>query len=71
VFAGSHRKPEVVIMSVRQYEQLTETHERAVRVAAGSMDMEGMSVPEPVIEASRELAAGRIDFEEYRRRVNA
>ncbi len=54
VFAGSHRKPEVVLMSVRQYEQLTGAQQRVLDSA---------------IEVGRELAAGRFDFAEYLRRV--
>jgi hypothetical protein len=49
----------------------TNREQQALDVAAGSMDMDGLPVPAAVIEAGRELAAGRIDFEEYRRRVNA
>ena len=68
VFAGSHRKPEVVLMSVGQYERLTGTRqERAVSSAAASMQMEGMPVTEVERAAAGELAAGRIDFVEYTR----
>ena len=49
VFAGAHRKPEVVLMS---------------------LDMEGMPSIEVEVDAARELAAGRIDFAEYRRIVS-
>ncbi len=38
VFAGSHRKPEVVLMSVRRYEQLISDRQRA---AAGSLQIDG------------------------------
>ncbi len=37
--------------------------------AASSMDMEGMPANEVEVDAARELAAGRIDFAEYRRIV--
>lgn len=70
VFAGAHRKPEVVLMSVNQYEQLTAPQERVVQSAAASMQMEGMPASEVEIHAARELAAGRIDFAEYRRLVS-
>ena len=70
VFAGAHRKPEVVLMSLDQYEQLTSARERVVLSAVGSMDMEGMPASEVEIDAARELAAGRIDFAEYRRLVS-
>lgn len=69
VFAGAHRKPEVVLMSLDQYEQLTATRERVVRSAASSMQMEGMPASDVEVKAARELAAGRIDFAEYRRLV--
>ena len=69
VFAGAHRKPEVVLMSLDQYEQLTAARERAVQSAASSMDMEGMPASEVEIDAARELTAGGIDFAEYRRLV--
>ncbi len=72
VFAGAHRKPEVVVMSVSQYEELTgqvADVERVVRSLAGSMEMEGMALDATELVQVRELAAGRIDFAEYRRRV--
>ena len=56
-------------MSLDQYEQLTAARERVVLSAVGSMDMEGMPASEVEIDAARELAAGRIDFAEYRRLV--
>ncbi len=71
VFAGSHRKPEVVLMSVRQYERLPAAQQRTVDSAVASLQMEGMPPTELEIAAARELAAGRIDFEEYTRRVDA
>jgi len=72
VFAGSHRKPEVVVMSVSQYEELTgqaQDVERVVRSLAASMEMEGMALSATELGEVRLLAAGRIDFAEYRRRV--
>jgi prevent-host-death family protein len=69
VFAGSHRRPEVVLMSVRSYERLTAAQERAVESATASMQMEGLPPSTVELEAARELAAGRIEFAEYRRRV--
>lgn len=71
VFAGSHRRPEVVLMSVGQYERLTAGQQRAVSSAAASMQMEGLAVTEAERAAAGELAAGRIDFAEYTRRVDA
>jgi len=46
VFAGAHRKPEVVIMSVEQYERLTAAQHRAVESAVASLQMESMQPTE-------------------------
>jgi prevent-host-death family protein len=70
IIAGAHRKPEVVVMSVELFEALTERQGRALRSAVGSLDMEGLRVSEAGRAALREFAAGRIDFEEYRRSVS-
>jgi hypothetical protein len=67
VFAGSHRKPEVVLMSVKRYEALTAAQQRAVESATASMQMEGLPPTTVEVDAALELAAGRIDFAEYRR----
>lgn len=56
-------------MSLRSYERLTGAQQRAVESATASMQMEGLAPIEVEIEAARELAAGSIDFVEYRRRV--
>ena len=69
VFAGSYRRPEVVLMSLRSYERLTGAQQRAVESATASMQMEGLAPTAVEVAAARELAAGRIDFAEYRRRV--
>jgi hypothetical protein len=69
VFAGPNRRAEVVLMSVRQFEALTVAQEQAVESTAASMQMEGMPLTEGEGAALRELAAGRIDFAEYRRRI--
>jgi len=69
VYAGAYRKPEVVVMSVQQYEQLSVVQERAVRSMAASMQMEGMPLSAEDLDVARELAAGRIDFDEYVRRL--
>lgn len=71
VFAGPHRKPEVVIMSVRQYEKLALSAEQdaALRSTLGTMDMEGRPLTSDEQAALRELAAGRITREEYLRRL--
>ncbi len=41
VFAGSHRKPEVVLMSVRRYEQLISDRQRVVDSVVGSLQIDG------------------------------
>lgn len=59
-------------MSVSQYEELTgqaQDVERVVRSLAASMEMEGMALSATELGEVRLLAAGRIDFAEYRRRV--
>lgn len=71
VFAGSYRKLEVVLMSVGQYERLRAGQERAVSSSAASLQMEGLAVTEAERAAAGDLAAGRIDFSEYTRRVDA
>lgn len=67
VFAGPHRKPEVVIMSIRQYEKLALSAEQDA--ALRSMDMEGRPLTSDEQAALRELVAGRITREEYLRRL--
>lgn len=57
-------------MSVRQYEQLTGAQQRVVDSAIGSMQMGSLPPTDAEIEVGRELAAGRIDFAEYLRRVS-
>jgi PHD/YefM family antitoxin component YafN of YafNO toxin-antitoxin module len=71
VFAGSHRKPEVVVMSVHQYEHLTLTADQdaALRSTLGTMDMEGQPLSADEQAVLRELIAGRITHEEYVRRL--
>jgi hypothetical protein len=71
VFAGAHRKPEGVVMSVGRYERLTAAQQRVVESATASLQMEGLPPTDSEVDAARELAAGRIDFAEYRRRVDA
>jgi len=45
VFAGSHRKPEVVLMSVRQYELLTTARQWVLDSVVGSPQIEGTAAP--------------------------
>jgi len=49
VFAGSHRKPEVVLMSVRQYEQLTTARKRVLDSVVGSLQIDGTAPTEAEI----------------------
>jgi len=67
VFAGSHRKPEVAIMSIEQYEKLTLTAEQdaVLRSTLGTMDMEGMPLTGPEQAALRALVAGQITHAQY------
>lgn len=71
VFAGAHRKPEVVLMSISQYEQLTlsAAQDAALRSTLGTMDMEGQPATAEEQAALREFVAGRITREEYLRRL--
>lgn len=67
VFAGSHRKAEVAIMSMAQYEQLTLAAEQelAVHNAVTSAEMEGQVPTETERQLLAEYAAGRITRQEY------
>ena len=49
VFAGSHRKPEVVLISVRRYEQLISDRQRVVDSAAGSLQIDGTALTDAEI----------------------
>lgn len=69
VLAGSHRKPEVAIMSIEQYERLTAAGERAVRNAVASAEMEGLFGTPAEDQALGEFAAGTITREQYRHRL--
>jgi len=70
VLASAQRKPEVVLMSQDPHGTLATTRERAVLSAVTSMGMEGLPPGMVEMDAARELAAGRINFADYRRRVN-
>lgn len=67
VFAGSHRKAEVAIMSVERYKQLTLAAEQelAVHNAIASATMEGQEPSETERQVLAEYAAGRITRQEY------
>ncbi len=69
VFAGARRKPEVVIMSVQHYEQLSADQQLAVDSALGSAAAEGLHLTDAEVAALRDYAAGRITRAQYQRRV--
>ncbi|MDQ3150303.1 MAG: hypothetical protein M3R63_00785 [Actinomycetota bacterium] len=55
VFVGAHRKPEVVVMSVEQYEALVRSAERrqAVAEALASVRAEGLEPSVDALEGSK------------------
>ncbi|MGI9064667.1 MAG: hypothetical protein ACR2FQ_12795 [Pseudonocardiaceae bacterium] len=66
VFVGAHRKPEVVVMSVEQYEALVRSAERrqAVAEALASVRAEGLEPSLDALEVLEGIAAGRLDEDE-------
>jgi len=66
VFVGAHRKPEVVIVSVEQYEALVRAGERreAVAEALASVRAEGLEPSVDALEVLEGIAAGRLDEDE-------
>lgn len=76
LIVGSHRKPEVVVMSVQRYEQLLSEDERARREiiiaeAVASNRLEGATNSPEMLAAMNAWAAGEIDMDEVRRRLPA
>jgi len=76
LFVGPYRKPEVVVMSVQQYEQLISDDERNRReliVAEGvaTNRLEGAKNSPEMLEAMRAWAEGEIDLDEVTRRRRA
>lgn len=67
VFAGSHRKAEVAIISIKQYERLAFAAEQelAVHNAIASAEMEGQEPTETERKLLVQYAAGRITRQEY------
>lgn len=63
VFVGAHRKPEVVVMSVSQYQQLLEAAERhdAVAEALASVRIEGLEPTAEGLAVLEAVAAGELD----------
>lgn len=73
VFIGAHRKPEVVVMSVSHYQELTEAAERreAVAEALASVRAEGLEPSPEDLELFTAVAAGELGTAELRERVLA
>lgn len=73
VFVGAHRKPEAVVMSVRQYEALQASAERrqAVAEALASLRAEGLEPSDEGLEMLRTIAEGRMTTAEARNRTLA
>jgi prevent-host-death family protein len=73
VFVGAHRRPEAVLMSVAQYEELVATTERrdAVAEALASVRAEGLEPGAEDLPMFDAVAAGELSSEELRERVLA
>jgi len=65
-FVGAHRKPEVVVMSVEQYEALVRSAHRreAVAEALASVRAEGLEPSLDALEMLEKIAAGQLDEDE-------
>ncbi|MGH8922490.1 MAG: antitoxin VbhA family protein [Actinomycetes bacterium] len=63
VFVGAHRRPEVVVMSVEQYETLMRSARRreAVAEALASVRAEGLEPTLDGLEVLEAIASGRIE----------
>lgn len=73
VFVGAHRRPEAVLMSVAQYEELVATAERrdAVAEALASVRAEGLEPSAGDLPMFDAVAAGELSSEGLRERVLA
>lgn len=73
VFVGAHRKPEAVLVSVRQFEALQEAAKRqhAVAAALASVRAEGLAPSQEGLQLFMAVAAGEMSTEEMRERVLA
>ncbi|GAA1313757.1 hypothetical protein GCM10009610_34320 [Pseudonocardia xinjiangensis] len=73
VFVGAHRRPEAVVMSVSQYEELVAAAERrdAVTEALASVRAEGLEPGPEVLGMFTALAAGAMSTDELREQVLA
>lgn len=65
-FVGAHRKPEVVVMSVEQYEALVRSarQREAVAEALASVRAEGLEPSLDALELLEKIAAGQLDEDE-------
>lgn len=72
-FVGAHRKPEVVVMSVEQYEALVRSaHQReAVAEALASVRAEGLEPSLDALELLEKIAAGQLEEDEGIERLRA
>jgi PHD/YefM family antitoxin component YafN of YafNO toxin-antitoxin module len=72
VFVGAHRKPEAVVMSVSQYQELTEAAERreAVAEALASVRAEGLEPSAEGLALLEAIATGEIDEDEAIERLH-
>lgn len=72
-FVGAHRKPEVVVMSVEQYEQLVRSAQRreAVAEALASVRAEGLEPSLDALEMLEKVATGQLDEDEGIERLRA
>lgn len=63
VFVGAHRRPEVVVMSVEQYEALVRSAQRreAVAEALASVRAEGLEPTLDGLEVLEAIASGQIE----------
>lgn len=65
VFVGSHRKPEVVVMSVKHYEKLLAAADKqALENAVASARLEGLEPTVTEIELMTKVAAGELTADE-------
>lgn len=66
VFVGAHRRPEVVVMSVEQYEALVRSAQRreAVAEALASVRAEGLEPTLDGLEVLEAIASGRVEEDE-------
>lgn len=66
VCVGAHRRPEVVVMSVEQYEALVRSAQRreAVAEAVASVRAEGLEPTLDGLDVLESMASGRIEEDE-------